>query len=246
MGSIATPLVLPVVAHLLPSVLVLAQWWPTRLPAPTRLPGGLCRWLGPRTGRREIALTFDDGPDPANTPRVLDLLDERDMKATFFCLGESIDLHPHLAREVHARGHELAIHGYRHQRHLLRTASSITADLRRGIASVERLADGVRPRHFRPPYGQVSVGSVIAAQRLDLEMVLWSAWGREWVDRSVQSVANRVIARLQPSAIVLLHDSDSHAPPGTASISIEALRRVFEVLEERRLRSVRLADLVAA
>ncbi len=235
---------LPAAAHLVPSVLVLGQWWPEMAPPLRALPGGLCRWRGPSTGRPEVALTFDDGPDPSTTPRVLDLLDEHEMRATFFSSGERVDRFPDLVQEIARRGHEVGTHGYYHQRHLFRAAPQIVKDLEAAVAALERLHPSIRPRHFRPPYGQVSGGSIMAAHRSGLDMVLWSAWGREWADRSVDSVTERLLSHLGPGAIILLHDSDGSAPKGTADIAFEALKRILAELGERRMKSVRIADLV--
>lgn len=237
----------PTFAHLAPSTLVLAQWWPLGWPLQLRaLPGAISRWKGPETGRPELALTFDDGPDVASTPRVLDALDERNMRGTFFCLGERAERYPELVREIHDRGHEVAVHGYRHQRHLFATGPQLLKDLRMGVESLASLGGGLRPRYFRPPYGQVSAGSLFAAYRCGLELVLWSAWGREWADRSAESVAERISRRLEPAAIVLLHDSEAHSPPGTARVALQALRAVLDELGSRGLVSVRMADLLVA
>ncbi|MGH9297404.1 MAG: polysaccharide deacetylase family protein [Acidimicrobiales bacterium] len=232
----------PAAAHLLPSVLVLGQWWPAVAPPLRALPGGLCRWRGPDTGRPEVSLTFDDGPDPSTTPKVLDFLDEASMRGTFFCLGGQVERHPDLTAEIKRRGHEVAVHGFAHQRHLVRSAPQLVGDLQRALDVIEPIAG--RPRHFRPPYGQVSGGSILAAHRCGLDMVLWSAWGREWADRSADSVAERVIRRLEKGTIVLLHDSDRTSPVGTAAIGFEALRQIVDHLDERNMKSVRLVDLV--
>lgn len=234
----------PAAAHLAPSVLLLGQFWPERVPALRALPAGLCRWRGPDTGRPEVALTFDDGPDPDSTPRVLDLLDEGAMRATFFLTGERVDENRDLVREIHRRGHEIGTHGYSHAHHLLRTANQIVADLERAITSLERIGPDFRPRHFRPPYGQVSGGSIVAAHRLHLDMVLWSAWGREWADHSPASVAARIERRLEPGAIILLHDSDSTSPPGSAAVALEALALVTDEIAARQMTSVRIIDLL--
>lgn len=235
---------LPIAAHLVPSVLVLGQWWPERAPTLRALPGGLCRWRGPDTGRREVSLTFDDGPSAEVTEGVLDLLDGAQMKSTFFCLGEQVDLHPDLVGEIRQRGHEIGVHGYRHQPHLLRTATQIANDLAAGVAALDRLGAEFHPRYFRPPYGQVSGGSIVAAHKENLEMVLWSAWGREWADPSPESVARRVIDRLDPGAIVLLHDSEATSPAGTGERVLAALRLVIENLESQEMTSVTLSELI--
>ncbi|MHB8330033.1 MAG: polysaccharide deacetylase family protein, partial [Acidimicrobiales bacterium] len=108
---------LSALAHYLPSVCVLGQWSPVPIRA---LPRGWCRWRGPGDARA-VALTFDDGPSPQDTPRTLDLLDELGMRATFFVLGTQAQAHPDLVAEIRRRGHTVGSHGHRHEHHLLRT-----------------------------------------------------------------------------------------------------------------------------
>ncbi len=200
------------------------------------------RWAVPGSADA-VALTFDDGPDPHTTPAVLDLLDELHLRGTYFCLGQQAEAHPGLVKEIASRGHEIGLHGYRHERHLLRSAAWVRADVERAVEVLADLA-GQPVRFFRPPYGQVSGGSVLAARRLHLDLVLWSAWGREWADRDAASVAGRVSRRLRPGAIVLLHDSDTTAPAGTADVMARALPRIGAELADRGLRPVGLSELV--
>lgn len=229
-------------AQLLPATLVLGQWWPRRLGQPAVLPGGLARWRGPADGSR-IALTFDDGPDPRWTPQILDVLGTYRFAATFFCLGQQARAHPEVVKEIVRRGHEVGVHGYWHRHHLLWPAGPIRRDVAQA-ADVLRVATGMPVRYFRPPYGQVSGGSLSTARGLGLQTVLWSAWGREWRDRDPASVASRVARRLRPGAIVLLHDSDAAAPPGTAATTMAALDRLAAVIADRQLRPATLTALL--
>ena len=238
------PALVPPFVHVAPSVLVLGQFLPDSAPARRTLPGGLCRWRGPDTGRREVALTFDDGPDPSTTPEILQLLGAAGMRATFFCLGRQLEREPDLVREIAASGHEVATHGFCHAHHLVRTLRYVTKDLARALEVHEKLGPSCRPVHFRPPYGQISAASAVASRLAGLDIVLWSAWGREWRDRDPVSVAARIKRRLEPGAIVLLHDSDATSPPGTAAIARRALVLVLEELERRELQSVPLSELV--
>lgn len=226
-------------AQYLPSVCVLGQWAPVRLQA---LPLGWCRWRGPRGDA--VALTFDDGPSPRTTPHTLDLLDELGMRATFFVLGTLADAHPDLVSEIVARGHGVGCHGYRHERHLLRTPGWIRQDTAAAVAAVERRAP--RPRWYRPPYGQLTASTVLEARRMGMEVVLWSAWGHEWTGQGPQPVLARVMRALDPGGIVLLHDTDECCPPGTARRVHAVLPMVAEHLELRGLRAVSLDQLMAA
>ncbi len=191
-----------------------------------------------------MALTFDDGPDPRTTPQVLAALDERGLRATFFVLGAAVARSGSLAAEVVAAGHELGVHGFRHEHHLLRPPGWVLEDLRRAVGVVGE-ATGQAPRWFRPPYGQLAAGSLRAARALGLEVVLWSVWGKEFADPELDRIRRRLASGLRPGAVVLLHDSDLAAPAGTGARTVALLPGLAEDLAVRGLRAERL-DRVAA
>lgn len=201
--------------HAAPSALILPTFWRRQ---PKTL-GAWCRWRAPETAA--VALTFDDGPDK-NTPRTLDVLEALGWRATFFVLGEQLQAYPGIAKEILARGHEIGTHGFAHRHHLLSTPAAIGRDLDRAVATHEDLF-GARPRFFRAPYGQVTLSSLLAARRLGLENVLWSAWGKEWAAHDTAAVLDRLEPGLGPGAIVLLHDTDVSCPAGTGDRTREIL-----------------------
>jgi len=223
--------------QMVPSVVSLGQWVPVRA-----LPGGWCRWRGP--DGPAVALTFDDGPDPRTTPAVLDRLDALGLTATFFCLGVHAAAHPDLVREVAARGHQVETHGHRHEHHFARRPGWVRHDLDDALSAMA--AAGVRPRWFRPPFGQTTGPTLVEARRHDLRVVLWSAWGREWDEPDAASVARRVTGGLDRGAIVLLHDADVGSPVGSSARAVEALGPIADALAARGLRAVTLDTLVAA
>jgi peptidoglycan-N-acetylglucosamine deacetylase len=185
-----------------------------------------CRFL-PRlsgVGRADhVALTFDDGPDPASTPQVLEELDSLGWKATFFVLGSRVREARGLTREIVARGHELGIHGDRHTSHLRRPATWTVPDVCKARQTVEDVT-GNSPRWFRPPYGALSASSLVAARRARLELVLWTTWGRDWRgDSTGASVAATVGRTFVPGATVLLHDSDITSASGSWKATLDAL-----------------------
>jgi peptidoglycan/xylan/chitin deacetylase (PgdA/CDA1 family) len=195
------------------------------LPAATWLPG-LRRARFPALAGigtpRHVALTFDDGPDAASTPLFLDALDALGVRGTFFLVGDSARRHPRLAREVADRGHELAVHGWGHDRPWLPSAGREVRDLRRAAALVADLA-GTAPRWYRPAYGILTGGRGIAAARTGLRPVLWSAWGRDWAPgATAASVRSRVARDLRGGGTVLLHDADrsgrGHWRPALAAL----------------------------
>jgi len=204
-------------AHYLPSV--------ATVPALHR---GPLAGLAGQSPRRHVALTFDDGPDPASTPQFLDALDRLDVRATFFVLGCQVGAHPGLARELAVRGHEIAVHGLRHRPHLLRSPWAVQRDVADTVRLVERAA-GTRPAFWRPPNGVISGGGLVAARRQRLRPVLWTADGRDWTARATpESVSDRVLQRLGPGGTVLLHDSDITSAPGSWRSALGALPALID------------------
>jgi peptidoglycan/xylan/chitin deacetylase (PgdA/CDA1 family) len=189
-----------------------------------------------------VALTFDDGPDPASTPAFLDLLAARDARATFFLLGSMVARAPQLAAEIAAAGHEIAVHGWDHRYTILRSPWDMASDLGRARDAVAG-ATGQQPRFFRPPFGVLSAGAILAARRLGLTPVLWSSWGKEWAPGATpDSVFAAVVAELSGGATILLHDSDCTSPAGSASAALGALPWLLDECSARGLGVGTLAD----
>ena len=173
-----------------------------------------------------VAITFDDGPDPASTPAFLDVLDTLGWRATFFMLGSMVEAAPGLAAEVAAAGHEIGVHGFDHRTHLRLGPRSTRDQIARGRDAIVQ-ATGVVPQWFRPPYGTLSVSALIAARRMGLRTVLWTAWGRDWrEDATGASVVDDVLAGFVDGGTVLLHDSDCTSSPESWRATLEALPRL--------------------
>lgn len=182
-----------------------------------------------------VALTFDDGPDPVSTPRFLEELERLGWKATFFMLGAMVEASPGLAAEVLAAGHEIALHGYLHRSHLLRTWWGVRSDLATGKEALHQ-ATGAVARWHRPPYGAMSGGTMLAAAELDLDIVLWTTWGRDWrAQADPSSVLEDLKTRLAPGATLLLHDSDCTSAAGAWRSALGALEPLAELLAEQGL-----------
>lgn len=189
-----------------------------------------------------VALTFDDGPQPESTPAFLEALDRLGWRATFFMLGSMVERAPALAAEVAAAGHEIAVHGYTHRSEMFRTAPGIAADLHRAVDTVSA-ATGETLRWFRPPYGTLSAGGVLAARRHGLRTVLWSTWGRDWrAAATPATVVADVERHLGPGATVLLHDSDCTSAPGSWRSALGALEPLADLFAARGLQPGPLAD----
>ena len=126
-----------------------------------------------------VLLTFDDGPHPDGTPAILSELDRVGASAVFFVSGEQVERYPELVREIAAAGHELGLHGYRHQTRRQWSRGLLAADTRRALRPYPTAA-GVEPRLYRPPHGVFSLAGVRLIRELGLEPLLWSKWGRDW------------------------------------------------------------------
>ncbi len=152
-----------------------------------------------------VAITFDDGPEPTVTPRLLALLREREVHATFFVLLTQCRLHPELLEAMVAGGHEIALHGIDHRPITsLPYAAAIDylTEARRELAAVT----GQRIRLYRPPYGTQSMSSWRAARKAGMDVVVWSSFGPDWVERDVDGIVADSMARLRAGGILLLHE----------------------------------------
>ncbi|NUR30367.1 MAG: polysaccharide deacetylase family protein [Catenulispora sp.] len=189
--------------------------------------------LAARGAPDHIALTFDDGPDPNSTPRFLDLLAARGVSATFFLLGSMAERAPGLVRELHAAGHEIAVHGWHHRSLLLRGPRATYQDLSRAR---DYLADltGEQPQLFRPPYGVMTTAAHVSARRLGLRPTLWTSWGEDWTSRATPaSVLKQVTKDLHGGGTILLHDTDCTAKPGSWHSTLGAVPMLLDHCAER-------------
>ncbi len=189
-----------------------------------------------------VALTFDDGPDPGSTPSFLATLDAHQVRATFFLLGPMAAGARSVAAEIAAAGHEIGVHGWDHRYATLRGPRALHDDLARACDTIAEAA-GTAPRLYRPPYGVLSAGSLLACHRLGLRPVLWTCWGREWDPGSTpETVQASLDAALDGGATVLLHDSDAVAPQGAAAAALGALPWLLGECGARGLAVGPLAD----
>ena len=195
-----------------------------------------------------VALTFDDGPDPASTTRVLDVLAKRGARATFFVLGERAERHPAILRRMIEDGHSIGLHSFDHNRlYAFLPPSSVRADIERCRAIVEA-ATGVRPLWFRPPVGQMSPRTARGVILAQAETVGWSVRARDGLrGTSPDDALRRIEPKLESGAIVLLHDAWERpsAEDGEDPAGARALDALLDALERRSLQAVSLDELVA-
>ena len=196
--------------------------------------------------RGEIALTIDDGPDPAVTPAVLDLLDEHRTRATFFCIAERAQTHAGLTREIVARGHSVQNHSFLHRHNF-----SLLGP--RGFATeIERAQDvlsgltGQRPTCFRAPAGLRNPFLDPVLHRLGLALVSWTRRGFDTRERDPQRVLSRLTNGLAGGDILLLHDGHAARSTTGRPIVLDVLPRLLEQCRQARLRGVTLSEALPA
>ena len=194
------------------------------------------------TGCNMVALTFDDGPDPATTPRLLELLEKNKVRAAFFVIGEKSQSHPDLMREIMAGGHAVGNHSYRHDVLLmLRSSKKIESEIRAAQQALR--ACGIKPLVFRPPVGITNprLGSIL--KRHGLLCMNFSCRGFDAGNRRLEGLAAKILKKVRPDDIILLHDCKPH---GAASVDmwLQEIEALLAGLAEKNLAPTSLEQLI--
>jgi peptidoglycan/xylan/chitin deacetylase (PgdA/CDA1 family) len=175
-----------------------------------------------------VCLTFDDGPHPDHTPRVLDVLKEHSAPATFFVVGQQVQRHPDLVRRIVAEGHLVGHHTYSHSDPQITSASQLLAELDQTNQLLEALL-GHRPVFFRPPHGKLTPAKLFRLWRAGQRIILWNSDPKD-----VQSESSATIRQwftdhpLKPGDLVLLHDKAEHTSSALPELITSARSRGLE------------------
>ena len=185
---------------------VLPQVLPAQ-PALTNLPVAPdFRWKQVPNAGHYIALTFDDGPNPKNTPAMLDILKKRNIPATFFVLGQNAALYPRILERMVAEGHEIGSHAWNHISLVNQTAEERAFQVRKTNEAIER-ATKHQAHLIRPPYGDTTPSlNRWLTEQLKMTVVLWSVDSRDWEHRDAVSTRREILSTTKPGAIILAHD----------------------------------------
>jgi peptidoglycan/xylan/chitin deacetylase (PgdA/CDA1 family) len=200
------------------------SWWQRRC-----LRGSLGTITHVATTSPLVALTFDDGPDPASTPRLLEILAAHKARATFFMLGRAAHRYPDLVRKVAQDGHAIGNHSWDHPSFPLIRGTERRAQIRRCARSL-----GVHgTRLLRPPFGQQNFASRIDAFLLGYRVVTWNVVAWDWLERGSERMTRELLEQIRPGSIVLLHDTlaDGGYSDGSHADRDEMLTAVSSVLE---------------
>lgn len=191
--------------------------------------------------RKCMALTFDDGPYPPYTGRLLDVLKEKKIHATFFLVGEQARLHPDLVRRMVDEGHTVGLHAFRHRDFLKLTEEEKEKDLQQGKEILQSIT-GKEPVYWRPPHGFRDSSVMKIASAKDLQVVNWSVIPRDWTGIDKQEIYNRVMDKAEDGAVVLLHDGDSPLYKASRQATVDAVGPLIDSLREKGYHLVSLEE----
>jgi peptidoglycan-N-acetylglucosamine deacetylase len=191
-------------------------------------------WRGPGNA---VHLTFDDGPDPEMTPKVLDCLFRADVKAVFFVLGQKALLYPGIVERIAREGHTLGNHGFDHRRLNRMPASEAKSQIIRTSDILERITH-VRPVLFRPPYGRFDLRFKRWMKETGCRMVMWNLMAYDFNEPDSDRLVNRVESRLAPGSLIVLHDGLRETP------LIAALPGILDAIRFRGMKTERLGEII--
>ena len=214
-------------------------------PRSTWLGSNLRRLPEASAARREVSITIDDGPNPALTPAVLDLLDAHAARATFFCIARHAEQHPQLCREIVRRGHSVQNHSHRHSHTFsLLGPRAFEREITQAQDALAQIT-GQRPRFFRAPAGLRNPFLAPVLHRLDLQLVSWTRRGFDTVRTEPAGVLARLTRDLAAGDILLLHDGNAATAPGGRPVVLEVLPALLQQFTAATLRAVTLPEACA-
>lgn len=200
------------------------------IPRSTVLGHNITRLPNSDANRSAVAITIDDGPHPVATPKVLDILDEYDAKATFFCIGEHVLNCPDIAQEIVRRGHRVENHSMHHSHTF--SVPFVGRLTREVVAAQEAIhkTTGQLPRFFRAPAGLRNFLLDQILHRADLQLTSWTRRGFDTVNTNASNVAKRLVTELKPRDILLLHDRPAILVTAGRSVPTESTAPIFQAL----------------
>jgi peptidoglycan/xylan/chitin deacetylase (PgdA/CDA1 family) len=183
-------------------------------------------FTGAKQGSKQLALTYDDGPNDPDTLRLLEVLAKHDVRATFFLLGRYVRLRPDIAREVVKAGHVIGNHTYSHPLLIFQPAARVRAQIRECQEAIAE-ATAVAPTLFRPPFGGRRPGVLKIARGMGLLPVMWSVAGSDWDAASADAIESKISRQIRGGDVILLHDGGHLGIGADRSRSVAATERLI-------------------
>jgi peptidoglycan/xylan/chitin deacetylase (PgdA/CDA1 family) len=184
-----------------------------------------------------VAMTFDDGPHGANTPRLLEMLKQRGIKATFFCVGQCVAEYPEIAKRIVDEGHEIASHSWSHPQLSSMSEANVRDQLEKTHQAIKQ-ATGITPKIFRPPYGAFTARQRNWANAVyGYKIILWDVDPLDWKIRNASHVESEILKQTVPGSIILSHDIHKS--------TVDAMPATLDALLAKGYKFVTVSELLA-
>ena len=223
--------------------LLLALLLPAARPLPASAAEPVIVWGGP-PGVRQVALTFDDGPSPRATRKILALLNQYGAHATFFVLGDHLEEYPGLVRAEIRDGEEVGNHSFDHPRFPKCDMPAQERELERTQVDLDLLGYHPADLLFRPPFGDYNQRLVAYLGHTHRRLVLWGIDSGDWQGLPAEAIVHNVLDRVRDGAIIIFHDSDEHERANRTP-TVEALKVILPALQAAGYRMVTISELIA-
>ena len=206
-------------------------------PSPTPSPAKPTTYAQIRVDQPYIAMTFDDGPSAENTPRLLEILKQRNIKATFFLIGQNVAANPDIVRRILAEGHEVGNHSWTHPQLSKLSDDRVTAEITKTQDAIKE-ASGYSPTLLRPPYGAITPRQrEWIANQFGLNIILWSVDPFDWKRPGASVITERILSQVRPGAIILSHDIHKQ--------TVDAMPATLDALITKGYKFVTVSQLIA-
>lgn len=198
------------------------------------------------TTDKVVAITFDDGPSPAYTPQILDVLRDHDVRATFFLVGSHVEKYPDIVERIYLDGHDIGNHTFSHLNVPTAPATKLSSELMRTNLAIMQIT-GEYPQYLRPPRGMYDERFRRLSELMGMQIVLWSLSSQDWLPTmTAANIERRVLQNVRPGDILLFHDSGAliRSEGGSRQRTVNALAGVIEGLRDQGYRIVPLSTLL--
>lgn len=198
-----------------------------------------------KTEKKRVTLTFDDGPSPMWTPKILDELNRENIKATFFMIGHHVQKYPHIARRVAQEGHIIGNHGYAHSVMLYYTPAEIEEEIKYTEHIIEKIT-GQTTKYFRPPKAWLRKRIKDKVKSMGYETILWSLNSKDWVSFNHKAIVNYISKNIKNGDILLFHDSGnvSTTEGGNRRQTVKSISLLARTLREKGYEFVSIEELI--
>lgn len=207
-------------------------------PSPTPSPAKPTTYAQIRVDQPYIAMTFDDGPSAENTPRLLEILKQRNIKATFFLIGQNVAANPDIVRRILADGHEVGNHSWTHPQLSKLSDDRVTAEITKTQDAIKDASSGYSPTLLRPPYGAITPRQrEWISNQFGLNIILWSVDPFDWKRPGASVITQRILSQVRPGAIILSHDIHKQ--------TVDAMPATLDALITKGYKFVTVSQLIA-